>query len=431
MAPGAPGLGGGIFNEGRVDLFRTYVGGNQALNADPGPDGLGGGIFTSGASATTDVFDSTLVGNFAGNGGALAAPVFEDDGRVSVTRSEISNNDATTGSDSVGGAVLAGVGGDYTFINTTIDGNKASAEGGGIFALGASVFLGSSTVTGNNGDGGGIAARNPMSGPAASVTLANTILAGNTDTGGIAGPYPDCYDETDPTSGGIFHSLGYNLVGLNTGCALHSVNGDHIGNSVSGAVNPLIAPDPAFNGGLLNQALTFALQAGSPAINLGDPNANGACDPSDAGVAEDARGVPRSIGGRCDIGAYELAKCHGVLVNRVGTNQDDTGTTTELKGTAGADGYLGLAGDDLLLGGRGNDGMCGGHGQRRPLRRRRQGRAAGQRRQATPCAAARARDLLIGGKGKDHLEGGPGHDVCVGGPGHDTASGCEVKHSIP
>ena len=269
-----------------------------------------------------------------------------------------------------------------------------------------------------------------MTGPAASVTLANTILAGNTDTGGIAGPYPDCYDETDPTSGGLFHSLGYNLVGLNTGCALHSVNGDHIGNSVSGAVNPLIGPDPAFNGGLLNQALTFALQAGSPAINKGDPNANGACDPSDAGVAEDARGVPRTTGGRCDIGAYELAKCHGLLVNRVGTNQDDTGTTTELKGTAGADGYLGLAGDDLLLGGRGNDGMCGGTGN--------DDLSGGGGKDALlgsdgkdALRGGKSKDLLIGGKGKDHLEGGPGHDVCNGGPGHDTASGCKVKHSIP
>jgi hypothetical protein len=52
---------------------------------------------------------------------------------------------------------------------------------------------------------------------------------------------------------------------------------------------------------------THALYPTSAAIDAGDP---GGCRDADGVVlATDQRGVPRTIGRRCDIGAYELGPC--------------------------------------------------------------------------------------------------------------------------
>jgi Ca2+-binding RTX toxin-like protein len=121
-------------------------------------------------------------------------------------------------------------------------------------------------------------------------------------------------------------------------------------------------------------------------------------------ASEDARGVPRNLGGRCDIGAWELVTCGNQTVDRNGDGADNTSDEKSLTPTDANDGILGLGGDDSLSGGGDDDSMCGGKGN----------------------------DTLRGGKGNDTLIGGKGnHDVCIGGSGHDTAKGCEVKRSIP
>ena len=114
--------------------------------------------------------------------------------------------------------------------------------------------------------------------------------------------------------------------------------------------------------------------------------------------------MPRPAGKRCDIGAYELTFCKGVIVNRVGTPGDDLATDQHMQPTAaGADGFLGFEGNDGMRGGVADDGLCGGAGK----------------------------DKLEGEDGSDKLIGGKGRDVCVGGPGSDIAKGCEVERSIP
>jgi hypothetical protein len=143
----------------------------------------------------------------------------------------------------------------------------------------------------------------------------------------------------------------------------------------------------SFNGGALVGLTTARLLTGSAAINGGAPGQD-ECYPADA------RGVPRTLGGRCDIGAYELVTCHGVVVNRVGTDGDDSFTSPNMAPTRFADGILGLGGDDTLSGGLGNDALCGG-------------------------------------AGNDHLDGGGGADVCDGGIGTDTATGCETTVAVP
>ena len=113
----------------------------------------------------------------------------------------------------------------------------------------------------------------------------------------------------------------------------------------------------------------------------------------------DQRGVPRSLGGRCDKGAYERVSCQGKLVNRVGTE-----------------------------------------------RPRPPGRHLGRRRHprpwaattsfwaapaATASAAADGNDQLFGEAGPDFLDGGADTDTCDGGTESDQAVGCETISSIP
>jgi CSLREA domain-containing protein len=447
MAPGNVGQGGGVYNQGRADFNRTNIAGNTALKTVPSDtSGVGGGVFTNGASATTLLFESVVSANQAGVGGGLGTLVSGGAGSVTVEDSEITGNTSTSGT---GGGAFAGLGTSLSLTNATVDGNHApdngGSGGGGLFALGSTVNILASTISGNNADdgGGGIAAE--AFGTPASVTLSNSILAGNTDSGSTPPDEPDCLDVDNPTSGTQFHTLGYNIIGNNTGCGLHAATGDQLGTSVS-PVDPKLGP-LGFHGGPLLAADTFALQAGSPAINAGDPSASGACDPSN-GVAFDARGVPRTVGKRCDIGAYELAKCRGVLIDLVGTNQADDGTSAELTPSSAADGYLGLDGNDSQAGGGGNDGLCGGNGKDSlsgnggddALDGGNGGDTLGGMAGNDKLSGRKGKDKLSGGSGKDHLSGGPGDDhlvggpgkdVCVGGPGHDTATGCEVKHSIP
>jgi Ca2+-binding RTX toxin-like protein len=138
------------------------------------------------------------------------------------------------------------------------------------------------------------------------------------------------------------------------------------------------------NGG---STLTRAVRKTSPAINKG------------AGCpARDQRGVRRSIGGRCDIGAWELARCRGVVINRIGTSGSD-----RIEGTETADGILGLGGADLLLGLDGNDGLCGGAGG----------------------------DRLEGGPLNDRLDGGSGRDTCLAGGGRNSVVRCELPRRAP
>jgi hypothetical protein len=140
------------------------------------------------------------------------------------------------------------------------------------------------------GDGGGIYR------DVATVQIQNSIIAGNFDTPGNAGggtKNPDC--------SGLFSSLGYNLIGINTGCSgfVNGVNADKVGTGAS-PIDPLLAA-LANNGG---STQTHALLPGSPAIDAGNPLPPGsggfAC------AADDQRGIARPQGSACDMGAFEL-----------------------------------------------------------------------------------------------------------------------------
>jgi hypothetical protein len=153
---------------------------------------------------------------------------------------------------------------------------------------GGTLTLNNSTVSGNtaSGNGGGI---NKYSG---TVTLQNTILAGNTASG--AGP--DCSGEIG--------SLGYNLVGDTSGCGFAPGPGD------------LLDVDPRL---FLPVGLPgyYPLRPGSPAIDAGNPA--GCTDHLGNPLTTDQRGTPRPLDGDgdgnaiCDMGAYEFDPEHPLV----------------------------------------------------------------------------------------------------------------------
>jgi CSLREA domain-containing protein len=268
------------------------------------------------------------------------------------------------------GGGIATFGGITDVRNSTIYDNSAQDDGGGLWVGGGEANLRNATVTRNrtrNGDGAGIFAFS--SGVPSRITLSDTLLAGNLDAGTEA---HDC-----ARIGGAILSRGQNLIGNTNGCGYQRAGGDIINRSAKVIeLGNFGGPTPTVN-----------LRKSSPAINA----ATGC-------LSTDQRGVPRRLGGpRCDIGAWELTRCRGVVVNRVGTNSSEL-----LLGTSSADGVLALGGADTVRAMAGRDGLCGGGGP----------------------------DRLEGGGGFDVLDGGPNRDTCVPGRGRSRLISCELRGRI-
>lgn len=266
--------------------------------------GDGGAIDGGGVAKAVTIISSTFSNNSAqGRGGAVSTfagltisnsaflnnqsltTAGEGGGGIYVTNSTgitstISNSSVTGNSADLGGGLFM-IGSPVAITNTTISGNTAKRDGGGLRTGATTTTLNNVTVTNNfadndnnaTGNGGGIYRS------AGTVNVKNTIIANNTDKGG----------ETPECSGPLV-SQGNNFQGLATGCTglTDGVNGDHVANPT----DPLLLP-LGFYGG---STLVHAFQATSTALNNGN---NTTC------ASTDQRGVPRPIGGTCDIGAFE------------------------------------------------------------------------------------------------------------------------------
>jgi CSLREA domain-containing protein len=287
-------------------------------------------------------------------------------GVLSMVSSTITGNSATFG----GGLSTEGAS-QANLTNTTVSGNSAIEDGGGISVESdGQVSLKNATVADNHadyegnggGDGGGVFTSTSAGGGV--LSLRDSIVAANSDGGKEA---PDC-----AILGGAILSLGRNLVGDTNGCGYATGPGDVVNQRAK-----LIGLRD--NGGPTE---THALKKGSPAIDAGKGCA-----------ATDQRGVKRSLGGHCDIGAWELVRCQGAVVNIVGTDGPDL-----LTGSSGVDGILALGGNDTVRAGGGRDGVCGDGGK----------------------------DHLEGGAGPDRLDGGSGRDTCLGGGGVNRERRCEL-----
>jgi hypothetical protein len=274
---------------------------------------FGGGVFArltggdAGAVALT-VNTSTLSGNNASQGGGLFASVNTNgpspraSAATTLNGSTISGNRAGSGAGLFFDLASSGLGGAaQAAVNTsTIDGNSATGDGGGVSvreqdtaATATTLTLTNSTVYANRGaNGGGVANASPsLAGSASGVTLLTDTVAFNNATssgGGLdtsGGPLTvrsSIVAANTAGSGadaaGTFLSGGHNVVGQTTGSS------GWVATDLTGtAASPLDARFGAFGntGGPTN---TLALLGDTPAFRNGDP----------AGPTTDQRGAIRS-----------------------------------------------------------------------------------------------------------------------------------------
>jgi hypothetical protein len=310
---------------------------NGSVFGGVGSDGTGGGIRNSGLLTLSD---SAISANQAAGTeliGGAGGGVSNDNGTVTLTRCTISNNSAqyTTGSSGdcpggFGGGIFNGDSGSVTISSSTVSGNSCFSEdffglclgggrGGGISNNG-SMTVTNCTLSGNSmgaagaatADGGGIS--NFGSLLVTSSTIAYNSAAGENGAfgGGIYGlssPSSTTSDSTilalnsaptgpDFAGGGGLQSVGYNIIGNNVDAVIFSQPTDQIGTPAA-PIDPLLSR-LANNGG---STFTHALQAGSPAINNGDP----------AAPPADQRGYGRV--GVPDVGAFEYGGVPTILAN--------------------------------------------------------------------------------------------------------------------
>ena len=263
-----PGNGGALHISGAamVDITGGTVNNNSAGRE-------GGGLWNQ-TGATMNVSNVTIDGNTAlgiasddGGGG-----IFNNGGTLNVSASTISNNSAA-GLLAQGGGIHINSG-SATVVRTTISGNTALTNGGGIYNN-ADLDINANTITLNSAtlNGGGISNNSDTS-----PTMTNTIVAGNLAIAAGA----DLYTESEDMM-----SNGYNLIGIAN--AYVSAETDITGSV--GTPFEIMLDELADNGG---DTFTHRLACPSPAADMGDPE-----DDSQDQLGQDV------FNGRRDIGAYE------------------------------------------------------------------------------------------------------------------------------
>lgn len=280
-----------------VVIDRSIITGNHA-------DDDVGGLYVDNLGSDVTITNSTISGNTAsfinGNSANYAAGAWlrtQFGGQTTVKYSTISGNEVIAGANGDPNAPGAGLylqsySGITTLLNTTISGNRAEGSGGGIIVNNnAEIRILHCTITNNradsDGDGSGQGGGIFIGNSALSVTIEHTIIAGN-------------FRGTGSTRDDIHGSLtaNWSLIGDNTGATINGAN-NRVGTGTS-PIDPYLLP-LALNGG---PTMTHALQAISPARNMGDPSAV----PGENNVPQfDQRGAgfARKVGSRIDIGAFE------------------------------------------------------------------------------------------------------------------------------
>jgi CSLREA domain-containing protein len=436
-----PANGGAILNNGILTIANSTLSGNKADDdgADPGN---GGAIFNSGdvsisnstlsnnvahinsgaiqvQTGSLQLESSTLSGNTADNaGGGIYFFDSLDSAQSIIRNSTISGNTVTTagGSFDDGGAIYvssSGSGqGPLLIENSTLANNNVPDRGGALWddpSNGPVTTVGSSTIAGNTAgnDGGGIAS---FSG----TTLQNTVVANN--SAGDQGP--DLWSQ-NPTD---FFDTAFSLI-ENTSDA--AINETVAGSNILG-VDPQLGP-LASNGG---PTQTMALPQSSPAVDKGSSS-----------LGSDQRGSPRPFdfvavpnsaaagANGADIGAYELAgsnpKCKGKAATIVASAGTTKGTDKRdvIVGTNGKNKINSRGGNDLVCAKGGKDTVNGGGGKDKLFGQGGKDKLSGKGGKDKLVGGAK-KDKLIGGAGADKLLGKGGKDTCVGGPGKDTLKSC-------
>jgi hypothetical protein len=252
--------GGAVFNYGQTTLVDCTISDNSA-------GALGGGFFNSYPDSSITLTGCTISGNSAARGGGL----YNDD-HVTLTNCTISGDTAKYG----GGIENYGT---VNLTACTISANSAAQAGGGLYNFSASSYQ-------------------------STISLTDTIVAGNTGAGGNAD------DIGGNQSGNVTGS--YNLIGIGgSGGIVNDANGDIVLTNLS-----FLGLAPLGDNGGPTQ--TMALMADSVAINEGTA----------AGITVDQRGQPVNVP-EPDIGAFQTQTGQlPTFIFRVTSDLDDGSSGT-------------------------------------------------------------------------------------------------------
>jgi outer membrane protein assembly factor BamB len=306
-APHGYDLGGGIYigQSHIVTINDCAIINNFRLEGPDAPSGYGGGIFNN--NGIVDMNRCTVSGNSAsyrGGGIANMSDGGEPYGTMELTDCTISENRVTNDDEQGGGIWNSGtltmdrccISGNHaskgsgihnmpaataTLTNCTISGNTGNGAGGGIRNWG-NMWCYDVTISENHGSvGGGFSNNddNDINSPPARMYFKNCIVANNTASDGI---HNNGYDDFHGTG---IQSLGHNIDSENS-CYFTDATDQRNTNPLLGTLQN--------NGGPTS---THAITASSPAFNRGT---------NDGAPATDQRGVTRPQGTYCDIGAFEL-----------------------------------------------------------------------------------------------------------------------------
>ena len=279
--PASMDIGGGIRNDGRLDIYNSTITRNQAAS--------GGGIANFGTLylRASTIHDNEAISVSGGGGGIFIA---DGESNVFVEYSTISANKGDSG-----GGIFNWAG--LFMVNSTLSLNRAALDGGGIYNRGTSNVY-NTTIVFNHADADGDLvgeAGGVLNALNAVFNLRNTLLAGNT---ALSPPvFDDCI--------GVLTSFGWNLIGTSPDtvyCRVDVPIGNwHYLNSIA-TIGHL-----QDNGG---PTWTHALLPGSNAIDGADPDF-GCVDQNALLLPYDQRYMARVVDGdndgiaRCDVGAYE------------------------------------------------------------------------------------------------------------------------------
>ncbi len=284
------GKGGAILSSEILTVANSTITGNTSQEG-------GGGISHYGFRKQLNIVASTIAHNQARNGGGIYG--IASSSAIIVEGSTIFDNHALSADPfdvMRGGGIffhLSATGPAQFVINSsTISGNTAGGEGGGVYSGTDELFVYSSTIANNvaGGEGGGIG----MQSTSQSVKLIHTIVAGNTSINEI----------TDDIGARPF--LYYSLIGNGDGSNVLQSTGSLVGTSLA-PIDPRLGP-LRDNGG---PTLTHSLLSGSLALDAGDPlsQAGGYAGYYMAPVPffdQRGTGFGRVVNGRIDMGAVEM-----------------------------------------------------------------------------------------------------------------------------